>query len=361
MAPNPSQRPPTRALRIPKNKPHPLQQRANIMKKVRIDSSPGASVARRPTRANKPRKAHAQFDHYVASAVADSTRRAYAADLRHFRDWGGRVPATPSMVARYLAAFAGKVKASTLNRRLAAIASAHTVLGKPSPTRSELVQTTMRGIRRVHGSAQRQAKPISIEMLRLLAKPQRHLDPVRDLRDRALLVVGFAGGFRRSELARLKLENLAFDAQGVTVTLVRSKTDQQGKGRVVALPQGQRNMCPVKLLKTWIQLLSALAPDEMDAKPLFRRVDRYGKLGDGLSGAAVGGVMRRRMRDCGLDPTGFSAHSLRSGLVTAAARAGVPTWAIQRQTGHRSESTVHRYIRGLSPFERNAFDTLSRA
>lgn len=331
------------------------------MKKVRIDSSASASVARRPTRAGKPRKPHAHFDHYVASAVADSTRRAYASDLRHFRDWGGRVPARPAMVARYLAAFAGKVKASTLNRRLAAIASAHTVLGKPSPTRSELVQTTMRGIRRIHGSAQRQAKPISIEMLRLLAKPQRHLDPVRDLRDRALLVVGFAGGFRRSELARLKLENLAFDAQGVTVTLVRSKTDQQGKGRVVALPQGPGRMCPVKLLKAWIQLLSGMVPDEVDAKPLFRRVDRYGKLGNGLSGAAVGGVMRRRMRDCGLDPSGFSAHSLRSGLVTAAARAGVPTWAIQRQTGHRSESTVHRYIRGLSPFERNAFDTLSRA
>ena len=331
------------------------------MKKVRIDSSAGASAARRPTRAVKPRKAHAQFDHYVASAVADSTRRAYAADLRHFRDWGGRVPATPSMVARYLAAFAGKVKASTLSRRLAAIASAHTVLGKPSPTRSELVQTTMRGIRRIHGSAQVQAKPISIEMLRLLAKPQRHLDPVRDLRDRALLVVGFAGGFRRSELARLKLENLAFDAQGVTVTLVRSKTDQQGKGRVVALPHGPGRMCPAKLLKSWIQLVRGMDPDDIEAKPLFRRVDRYGKIGDRLSGAAVGDVMRRRMCDCGLDPSGFSAHSLRSGLVTAAAKAGVPTWAIQRQTGHRSESTVHRYIRGLSPFERNAFSSLAGA
>ncbi|MGJ7609232.1 site-specific integrase [Variovorax sp. LT1R20] len=326
------------------------------MKKVRIDSSKSASVAR------KSAKANAKFNHYVVSSVAESTRRAYAGDLRHFRSWGGRIPATPAMVARYLAAFAGKVKASTLNRRLAAIASAHTTIGKSSPTRSELVQTTMRGIRRVHGSAQKQAKPISIEMLRLLAKPQRHLDPVRDLRDRALLVVGFAGGFRRSELARLKLEDLALDAQGVTVTLVRSKTDQQGKGRVVALPHGPGRMCPVKLLQAWIQRLRGLGgEEEMEAMPLFRRVDRYGKPGGGLSGAAVGGVMRRRMRDCGLDPSGFSAHSLRSGLVTAAAKAGVPTWAIQRQTGHRSESTVHRYIRGLSPFERNAFVSVSKA
>ncbi|UVH55172.1 tyrosine-type recombinase/integrase [Variovorax paradoxus] len=343
---------------------------SKTMKKFRIDSSTGASIASsaakarkttaRHTRLAKPIKPLPQFKHYLVSSVADSTRRAYAGDLRHFRDWGGRIPATPAMVARYLAAYAGKVKASTLNRRLAAIASAHTVLGKPSPTRSELVRTTMRGIRRVHGSAQRQAKPLSVEMLRVLAKPQRHLDPLRDLRDRALLVVGFAGGFRRSELARLKLEDLAFDAQGVTVTLVRSKTDQQGKGRVVALPHGPGRMCPVKLLKAWIQQLRKQSQEEaMGALPLFRRVDRYGRPGGGLSGAAVGGVMRRRMRDCGLDPSGFSAHSLRSGLVTAAARAGVPTWAIQRQTGHRSESTVHRYIRGLSPFERNAFGSIS--
>lgn len=341
------------------------------MKKRRTNSSTGASNARRSSRPSrlakgskasptKPGEQPPQFKHYLVSAVADSTRRAYAGDLRHFRDWGGRIPATPAMVARYLAAYAGKVKASTLNRRLAAIASAHTVLGKPSPTRSELVQTTMRGIRRVHGSALRQAKPLSLEMLCLLAKPQRHLDPLRDLRDRALLVVGFAGGFRRSELARLRLQDLTFDAQGVTVTLVRSKTDQQGKGRVVALPHGPGRMCPVKLLKAWIQRLRGLGKEEaMDKLPLFRRVDRYGRPGRGLSGAAIGGVIRRRMRDCGLDPSGFSAHSLRSGLVTAAARAGVPTWAIQQQTGHRSESTVHRYIRGLSPFERNAFGSIS--
>ena len=120
-------------------------------------------------------------------------------------------------------------------------------------------------------------------------------------------------------------------------------------------------MCPVKLLKAWIPLLREASADEVTSQPLFRGVNRYGQLRGGLSGAAIGGVIRRRMHDCDLDPSGFSAHSLRSGLVTAAAKAGVPTWAIQRQTGHRSESTVHRYIRGLSLFERNVFDTLSRA
>jgi integrase len=297
-------------------------------------------------------------DAYVRQAHAPNTVAAYQSDLRHFRAWGGRIPATPQMVARYLAEHAGKAKASTLRRRLAAIASAHTQVGKPSPTRSELVQTTLRGIRRVHGTAQRQAKPISFEMLREMAKPRKDLDPVRDLRDRVLLVVGFAGGFRRSELSQLTPQNLVFGPKGVEVTLKRSKTDQHGKGRVVALPPGPRPICPVKLLKTWLRLLRDADP-EGAARPLFRRIDRYGQLGRGPRGAAVGVVLRLRLRLCELEGDGYSAHSLRSGLVTAAAKAGVPTWAIQRQTGHRSESSVHRYIRELPAFERNAFRAIA--
>lgn len=299
-------------------------------------------------------------DAYVRQALAPNTVAAYQSDLRHFRAWGGRIPATPQMVARYLAEHAGKAKPSTLRRRLAAIASAHTLAGKLSPTRSELVQTTLRGIRRVHGTAQRQAKPISLEMLREMAKPRKDLEPVRDLRDRALLVVGFAGGFRRSELTQLTPQNLIFGPRGVEVMLTRSKTDQHGKGRVVALPSGPRHMCPVKLLKAWLHMLRNADP-EGAARPLFRRVDRYGELGQGLRGAAVGVVLRRRLRLCELEREGYSAHSLRSGLVTAAAKAGVPTWAIQRQTGHRSESTVHRYIRGVSAFERNAFRAITQS
>lgn len=193
-------------------------------------------------------------------------------------------------------------------------------------------------------AAQRQAKPIIIEMLRLLAKPQRHLDPVRDLRD--LASGGVCGRVSEIGAGEAQAREPGVRHSGVTVTLERSKTDQQGKGSVVTLPQGPARMCPVKLLRTWIQLMRGLVTEDIGASPLFRRVDRYGKPGSGLSGAAIGGVIQRRMRDCRLNPSGFSAHSLRSGLVTAAAKAGVPTWAIQRQTGHRSESTVHRYIRG---------------
>lgn len=316
------------------------------------------------TRALKTRKnegkagASSRLQKYLVNALAPNTVQAYLSDLRHFRSWGGRIPATPGMVARYLADCAGQVKPSTLRRRIAAIASAHTVLRKASPTRSELVQTTLRGIRRVHGTAQKQAKPISMAMLKQIAQPRKDLDPVRDLRDRVLLVVGFAGGFRRSELASLTPGSLTFGEQGVEVMLKRSKTDPHGKGRVVALPPGPSKLCPVRLLKAWLVVLGKgdVAAETM---PLFRAVDRYGRLQRGLRGAAVGGVLRERLRHCGLECDGYSAHSLRSGLVTSAARAGVPIWAIQRQTGHRSESTVHRYIRGLSPFEGNAFRSIT--
>ena len=303
--------------------------------------------------ARAPANIHS-VDVYLRQALAPNTVAAYQADIRHFRDWGGRIPATPQMVARYMAAHADRVKPGTLRRRMAAIAAAHTLLHRPSPTRSELVQATFRGIRRVHGTAQRQAKPLSLETLRKLARPRKDLEPMRDLRDRVLLVVGFAGGFRRSELARLTPLDLSFTPQGVEVVLRRSKTDQHGKGRVVALPVGPRPMCPVMLLKEWLTVLKREDPTG-PANPLFRSVDRYGQLGKSLRGAAVGTILRQRLNLCGLERAGFSAHSLRSGLVTAAAEAGVPTWQIQRQTGHRSESTVHRYIRGLSLFDQNAF------
>ncbi|MEO7129053.1 MAG: site-specific integrase [Rhodoferax sp.] len=299
-------------------------------------------------------RSHREVARYQASALAPSTQRAYASDLRHFRAWGGRIPATPAMVASYLVAFAGRMKASTLTRHLAAIASAHVALAKPSPTQSATVRSTLRGIRRVHGSSQVQAKPITLPVLRLITHRHKALSTARNLRDRALLLVGFAGGFRRSELVQITPSDLVFSRAGVTVTLRRSKTDPQARGRTVALPHAAGSLCPVKALKAWLAVVRQADPD-MDSIPLLRRVDRYGRIGEPLSGAAVGAVLRQRLALCGIETQGFSAHSLRAGLVNAAARAGAPTWAIQRQTGHRSESTVHRYIRGLSPFEVNAF------
>lgn len=318
------------------------------------------AVARGSSRTLKPTRPYSTVAAYVSNGLAENTKRAYAADLRHFKRWGGCVPATPAMVARYMVSCAKTFKVSTLTRRLAAIAHAHAALGRVSPTQSSLVRATMRGIKRVHGMQQAQAKPVTLAMRRTLLRRQAGFSDARDARDRALLLVGFSGGFRRSELVRIQVADLAFSRAGVTITLRRSKTDQQGLGRTVALPYSRGPLCAVKGLKRWLEILRHEREDA-DSQPLFRRVDQYGQVGLALGDAAVGSILRDRMLACGLKSDGFSAHSLRAGLVTAAAQAGASTWAIQRQTGHRSESTVHRYIRGMSPFKMNASRTALRA
>ncbi|MDN4590274.1 integrase [Xenophilus aerolatus] len=290
-----------------------------------------------------------KVERYLQQALAPNTRSAYASDLKHFRAWGGTVPATPQVVAQYLADCAGKMKASTLGRRLAAIRHAHVAVGKASPTDSALVKRTLRGIKRVHGSAVKQAAPITLDVLRKLARPLPELDPVRDLRDRCLLLLGFAGGFRRSELVSLRPCDLQITREGVLISVRASKTDPTGKGRVVAVRKTGGRTCPVAVLFRWLSVLRRADP-EGAATPLFRSVTRSGRLGAGLTGASVNDILRRRLTHLGIATSDMSAHSLRAGLVTAAAVAGSPLWAIQRQTGHHSVSSVHRYIRTAEHF-----------
>lgn len=299
-------------------------------------------------------KTRSKVERYLQQALAPNTRSAYASDLKHFRAWGGRVPATPQAVAQYLADCAGKMKASTLGRRLAAIRHAHVAVGKASPTDSALVKRTLRGIRRVHGSAVKQAAPITLDVLSKLARPLPELDPVRDLRDRCLLLLGFAGGFRRSELVSLRPCDLKITREGVLMSVRSSKTDPTGKGRVVAVRKTGGRMCPVAVLLRWLAVLRRAEPDGA-AAPLFRSVTRSGRLSARLTAASVNDILKRRLEYLGITTSGISAHSLRAGLVTAAAVAGSPLWAIQRQTGHHSVSSVHRYIRTA---EHSALDAL---
>lgn len=292
-----------------------------------------------------------RFSSYVRDSLAQSTQTAYAADLKRFIAWGGQIPAPARLVAKYLAAHANTLKVSTLQRHVASIIRAHTVRGLPSPCDTHLVKSTLRGIRRVHGSAVKQAKPMDSTTLRRITKASNMFGHLCNLRDRALLLTGYWGGFRRSELVGLALGDFTFNKLGVVVHLRTSKTDSARKGRDVALPFARPAQCPVKALQAWIK-----ASQAVDANAaVFRRIDRYGHLHEEpLNSASVGWILRQRMAAAGLCTKGFSAHSLRSGFVTSAAKAGVPTWAIQRQTGHRSEQMVHRYIRGLGLFEQNA-------
>ena len=285
---------------------------------------------------------------YMTAARSESTRVAYAADLEKFRRWGGRVPCTPNMVARFLAAHAETSACATLGRVLAAINYAHRQKGVESPTQSERVRATMMGIRRTHRRPQRRAAPLLREDLRRRVKTA---EGVRGRRDRAMLLLGFAGGFRAAEIVGLDVGDVEFVRSGMVVRLRRSKTDQEGKGRLVAIPYGQGAAwnCPVRMLRAWLRVA------KLESGALFRKVDRHGRVcGVRLAKQVVSLVVKALAQKLGKDASQYSGHSLRAGFVTSAAAAGVPTWRIRQQTGHQSEQMLMRYIRPLNLFANHA-------
>ena len=288
---------------------------------------------------------------YVREALSENTRRAYRTDLRHFLEWGGDIPATDAMVAEYLADHAGILAVATLKRRVASIAKGHAMKGFASPTSSALVQSTLRGIIRAHGSPQKAAKPLLVEdLLRIMPMLG---EGMKDSRDRALLLVGFAGGFRRSELVALNCSDLEWVRQGLVVRVRRSKTDQEGVGRKVGIPHARGRWCPVEALRQWLEEAG------IEDGAVFRPVDRHRRVADTrLSGEAVSLLVKERAAALGMDPAKFSGHSLRAGLATSAALVGVSSWKIRQQTGHASDAMVARYIREGELFVGNAVGAL---
>jgi integrase len=178
---------------------------------------------------------------FVRASLADNTRRAYLSDLRHFEHWGGRIPASAETVASYLAAHVDTLRVATLVRRIASISKAHQARGVPNPTRSELVRTTLRGIKRTRRCTQQQAKALLREDLLLVLDTMG--DDLKDIRDRALLLIGFAGALRRSELVALDVADIEHIRRGITLHLRHSKTDQDGRGDKIAIPYGRSRQC----------------------------------------------------------------------------------------------------------------------
>lgn len=291
---------------------------------------------------------------FLAAAKAASTRRAYRADWNHFENWCRRhalvaLPATPETVALYVTALAGSHKPATLRRRLTVIGRAHHGAGQPSPAsmRQVLVGETLKGIRRTVGTAQVGKRPLFTEQIRAMvhALPEN----LRGKRDRALLLVGFAGGFRRSELAGLAVEDISVTTDGLVVTLRRSKTDQEGQGRKVALPYGSNpETCPVRAYLEWLRAA------RLEHGAVFREIGRGGRpANQALHKDSVGLIVKRAAGRIGLDPAEYAGHSLRAGLATQAYLNGASELAIMQQTGHRSFATLRKYIREGSLFRDN--------
>lgn len=283
---------------------------------------------------------------YVSAATAKNTRRAYRSDLDHFLAWGGAIPAAPEQIAAYLAAHAGIQKAATLKRRVVSIGLAHTAQKFENPCTAELVRVTLRGICRVHGMAQAQVTPAVREDILAMV---RNLTGLKGSRDRALLLLGFAGAFRRSELVGLNVGDLEFVDRGLIVHLRRSKTDQEGIGRKVGIPHARGKACAVQSVKDW------LAASSITEGPLFRPVTRHGHVGQArLSGHAVAQIVKTHAAAVGLDADRYSGHSLRAGLITSAAMLGVSIWKIKAQSGHRTDAMVGKYVRDADIFTDNA-------
>jgi site-specific recombinase XerD len=282
---------------------------------------------------------------------AQSTRKAYRTDFRIFKAWCdakgvASLPAAPETVASYLAAHGARSKPSTLGRRVAAIRYAHKLAGLAPPTDAEGVKATMRGIRRTFGSARvRKAPAVSGKMLGMVATAPNNLAGIRD---RALLLLGFAGAFRRSELVALDVADIEETETGFLVCIRSSKTDQEAIGRTIAIPRGDF-ACPVKALRAWLDAAA------IEAGPIFRPIDRAGTVrASRLTCRSVANFVKAYAARAGFDAGTYSGHSLRSGFLTSAAAKGASIFKMMDQSGHKSVDTLRGYVRDAELFKDHA-------
>lgn len=319
----------------------------------------------------------------AGGARAARTEEAYAGDWRHFAAWAAthelaadHVPADrgalleavpPAVVALYAAALrtwksgdgTPRYRASTIERRMAAISIAHKKRGLPSPTAHPQVREVLSGIRRELRTAPRQVAPATAaEIRRMIDRLDQSADipATAIVRDRALLLLGYAAALRRSELVALTCADVEEHEGGLVVTLRASKTDQEGRGARIPVSRGRdRFTCPVAALQAW---LAVSCPEGCGgAEPIFRRVDRWGKVGpNALSAKAVALIVKRSAEAAGLDPELYAGHSLRAGFATTAAANGATERQIAKVTRHRSMNVLRGYIREANLFADSAAD-----
>jgi integrase len=294
---------------------------------------------------------------FVAAAKSPATLKSYRNDWRDFETWCRlhslpSLPSTPETIALYIADQASTRAVGTITHRLTSITKAHQAAGlkeSPASSRNFIVGETLKGVRRVLGTHQQGKDPLLANDIRKIVRAA--LDSVIGLRDAALILVGFAGAFRRSELARICVSDLTFTREGVVIDLRVSKTDQEGAGRKVGIPFGKDSAtCPVLSLQAWLRA------SKITEGPVFRRVDRNGNPSRhrGLHKDSIGKLLKRAAARAGMSVDPLGGHSLRAGCATQAAMNGVREFVIMKQTGHKTEKTLRRYIRNAELFRENA-------
>tara|TARA_Y100000310_G_scaffold64646_1_gene60124 strand:- start:46 stop:999 length:954 start_codon:yes stop_codon:yes gene_type:complete len=304
---------------------------------------------------------HEETLNNLKSSKANNTLRAYKSDFRDFGAFCAKhgfnsLPTEPKIVSLYLTHLSKNSKISTLRRRLVSISMLHKLKGYYLDTKHPIIIENLMGIKRVKGSIQKGKKPILINHLKLIinAINQQEIDEIKKFRDKSLVLIGFGGGFRRSELISIDHEDLEFVPEGVKITIKRSKTDQFGEGMVKGLPYFSNELyCPVINLKKWLEL------SNIKSGPIFRRFVKGSVLTKNrLTDQSVVLLIKNYLNLAGIENSNFSGHSLRSGFATVAAESGADERSIMAMTGHKTTQMVRRYIREANIFKNNALNKI---
>ena len=281
----------------------------------------------------------------LKNSKANNTLRAYQSDFKDFsafcvKNGFNPLPTQPKIIALYLTNLSKLAKFSTLKRRIASISVIHKLKGHYLDTKHPIIMENLHGIKRTLGSRQKAKKPILINDLKLIIKA---IDE-KKIRDKALILIGFAGGFRRSELVNILHEDIEFVTEGIKILIKRSKTDQSGEGIIKAIPYfDNQEFCPVLALKDYIN--KKVSKNEEDK--VFEMSDK-----------SVALIIKKYAQKAGLDPSKYAGHSLRSGFATTAAEFGAEERNIMAMTGHKTTQMVRRYIQESNLFKNNALNKI---
>ena len=285
----------------------------------------------------------------LRNSKSENTLRAYQSDYNDFllfcsKNGFQAMPTQPKILALYITHLSSYSKYSTLKRRLASISILHKTKGHYIDTKHPIIMENLMGIKRTNGSNQKGKKPLLINDLKILinAIDQSNEKDKRKIRDKALILIGFSGGFRRSELVDIEYEDLEFVSEGVKIFVKRSKTDQSGEGMTKAIPYfDNENFCPVIALKNWIEIF------DLKKSRIFN-----------ISDKSVALIIKKYANYAGLDSHRYAGHSLRSGFATSTAESGAEERNIMAMTGHKSTEMVRRYIKEANLFKNNALNKI---
>lgn len=290
---------------------------------------------------------------YIKAASSDNTRKAYRSDIRHFENWGGRLPATIDSIINYLEFYARQLNPRTMSRRLIALQHWHTYQGFADPTAHPSIKKVMLGITRIMGKPKNKAHALTLEEIMQIACFLNQQSSLAAYRDNALLQMGFFAALRRSELVTIKYEHIKWEKEGIEILLPSSKTDPLHEGQVCVIPHGNDKICPIKTLEKW------LSHSQITQGAIFRRILKDDQLGHSqLTPLSVNHILKKRAVESGLEIKNLSSHSLRRGLATSAARAGTPLHILMRAGRWKQAQTVMEYLEISERFAENAAATV---